>query len=75
MKGASKPQSLLTLLQWIAERAKEKAFKYWTLTHHITVELLEDSFYRLRKEAAPGIDGQTAQEYGEEKRGAHARKV
>jgi len=35
------------------------------LLHHITVELLEQSYYALKRKAAPGIDGVTWQAYGE----------
>jgi RNA-directed DNA polymerase len=35
------------------------------LAHHLDEELLEEAFHRLRKDAAPGIDGQTAAEYAE----------
>lgn len=66
MKGTSSPQTLSTKLQWIAERAKSKEFKYWTLAHHITPELLRDSYERLNKKAAPGVDQLTAKEYSKE---------
>ena len=66
MNGALNPGKLSTILQWIAERAKSKGFKYWTLAHHITTELLRDSYQRLRKDAAPGVDKQTAEEYAKD---------
>src|SRR6202012_5661330 len=31
--------------------------------HHLTVALLRDSFYALKRKAAPGVDGVTWQEY------------
>ena len=65
MNGTLNPQPLLTVLQWIAEKARSKTFKFWTLAHHITPELLRESFGRLNKQAAPGIDGQKAKEYEE----------
>src|ERR1700736_4420746 len=43
-----------------AERKKEK---FTSLFHHISVELLEEAFYELKKNAAPGADGLTWQEY------------
>src|ERR1700676_4733350 len=42
------------------ERKKEKIT---SLFHHISVELLEEAFYELKKNAAPGADGLTWQEY------------
>ncbi len=31
--------------------------------HHLTIELLRESFYSLKRKAAPGVDGVTWQEY------------
>src|SRR5215831_14617589 len=42
------------------ERKKEK---FTSLSHHISVELLEEAFYELKRNAAPGVDGLTWQEY------------
>jgi RNA-directed DNA polymerase len=53
-----------TKLQRIAELAKkapELAFN--TLAHHLTIELLIEAHARTRKDAAVGIDGQTADDY------------
>jgi group II intron reverse transcriptase/maturase len=63
MKEPLSLEKLSTQLQWIAERAKDKEFKYWTLVHYITPELLHRAFEGLRKGAAPGEDGVTAEEY------------
>ena len=38
--------------------------KFTALLHHLTVALLRDSFYALKRKAAPGVDGVTWQEYG-----------
>jgi len=38
---------------------KDKKLKFTSLFHHITPELLRSSFFELKKQAAPGIDGQT----------------
>ena len=35
---------------------KDKNFKFTSLFHHITPELLRSSFFDLKKQAAPGID-------------------
>jgi RNA-directed DNA polymerase len=37
--------------------------KFTALLHHLTVELLTESFYALKRKAAPGVDGVTWQEY------------
>jgi RNA-directed DNA polymerase len=34
-----------------------------SLLHHLTIELLTDSFYALKRQAAPGVDGLRWQEY------------
>jgi RNA-directed DNA polymerase len=33
------------------------------LLHHLTVDLPRESFYSLKRKAAPGVDGVTWQEY------------
>jgi RNA-directed DNA polymerase len=42
---------------------KRKEMKFTALLHHLTVDLLRDSFYALKRKAAPGVDGVTWQEY------------
>ena len=42
---------------------KEKRTQFTALLHHVTVERLRESFYALKREAAPGIDGMTWHEY------------
>ena len=37
--------------------------RFTALLHHVTVELLRESFYALKRKAAPGVDGVTWQEY------------
>jgi group II intron reverse transcriptase/maturase len=37
--------------------------KFTALLHHLTVALLQESFYALQRKAAPGVDGTTWQEY------------
>src|SRR5262249_31840443 len=51
-------------LAGVRRRAKEsKRERFTALLHHLTVELLRDSFYALKREAAAGIDGMTWKEY------------
>jgi hypothetical protein len=49
---------------------RDKKLQFTALLHHITPQLLEQSFYALRKDAAPGVDGVTWQDYEE---GLHTR--
>jgi RNA-directed DNA polymerase len=40
-----------------------KEMKFTALLHHLTIDLLRESFYSLKRKAAPGVDGVTWQEY------------
>src|SRR5579863_8798883 len=42
---------------------EQKELKFTALLHHLTVDLLRDSFYVLKRSAAPGVDGVTWREY------------
>src|ERR1700686_4175139 len=42
---------------------KDKRFRFTALLHHVTAPLLLDSFYALKREAAPGVDGMTWKDY------------
>jgi len=54
-----------TKLQWIAEQAaRDRKRVFTTLAHLIDVDFLKEAFHRTRKDAAPGVDGVTAEEYG-----------
>jgi len=51
-------------LAGVRKAARErKEMKFTALLHHLTVGLLRDSFYALKRKAAPGVDGVTWQEY------------
>ena len=43
------------------QRKKEK---FTALLHHVTIDLLRDSFLALKRRAAPGVDGVTWEDYG-----------
>jgi group II intron reverse transcriptase/maturase len=59
-------QGALTFLERVGQRGKEKKGEQFTnLLSHIKVPLLEEAYQRLRKTAAPGVDGVTWSEYGE----------
>jgi len=40
--------------------------KFTALLHHVSIDLLRESYYGLKKQAAPGVDGVTWQEYGQD---------
>src|SRR5215204_1515196 len=42
---------------------KDKRTRFTALLHHVTVGLLRDSYYALKRDAAPGVDGTTWKEY------------
>jgi RNA-directed DNA polymerase len=42
---------------------ENKEMKFTALLHHLTIDLLRESFYSLKRKAAPGVDGVTWQEY------------
>ena len=53
-------------LERIREAAKDKKQRFTALFHHVySLELLRKSYMDLKREAAPGIDGETWRHYGE----------
>ena len=51
-------------LAGVRRAAREhKEMKFTALLHHLNVDLLRESFYSLKRKAAPGVDGVTWQEY------------
>lgn len=51
-------------LQRVREAAKrDKRLRFTALLHHVSIALLANSFYALKRQAAPGVDGLTWQEY------------
>jgi group II intron reverse transcriptase/maturase len=51
-------------LAGVRKAARErKEMKFTALLHHLTVALLRESFYALKRKAAPGVDGITWEEY------------
>ncbi len=64
---ASQTQSwgdALSGLRGVREAAKrDKRLQFTALLHHVSVLLLESSFYALKRDAAPGVDGVTWTEY------------
>jgi len=51
-------------LAGVRKAAREhKEMKFTALLHHLNIDLLRESFYSLKRKAAPGVDGVTWQEY------------
>jgi RNA-directed DNA polymerase len=60
------PDPVSTKLERIATVAKQMRGKVLTsLSHHIDMEWMREAYRRTRKDAAVGVDGQTAAEYAE----------
>ncbi len=60
LSGKRMSQGLNGVRQVAKERKQER---FTALLHHVTVDLLRDSFFALQRQAAPGVDGVTWQEY------------
>ena len=58
--GERVSQGLSGVRQAARERKQER---FTALLHHLTADLLRDSFYALKRQAAPGVDGVTWKEY------------
>ena len=54
-------QALGRVRQATRQRKKEKLT---ALLHHVTIELLREAFFALKRDAAPGADGVTWEDYG-----------
>jgi len=64
MDGTPSPEDISPGLQRIAELARTApGLAFTTLAHHIDIEHLTRAYERTRKDAAVGVDGQTAAEY------------
>ena len=58
--------NVLTKQQRIAELAKRSPeVSFTSLNHYLDLDWLEETYRRLRRDSAPGYDGQTVEEYGE----------
>jgi len=58
--GERVSQGLAGVRKAARERKQER---FTALLHHLSVALLRDSFYALQRQASPGVDGVTWQEY------------
>lgn len=67
MAETSGSTTISTKLQRVAELARgAPEMILTTLAHHIDLEWLREAYRRTRKDGAPGIDGQTAQDYAQD---------
>ena len=48
---------------------RDRQMRFTALLHHVNIDLLRDSYYRLKRQAAPGVDQITWREYGEDLEG------
>ncbi len=65
MAGASKPGTVSTKQQRIAELARQAPqMGFTSLNHHLDLAWLAEAYSRTRKDGAPGVDGQTGDDYG-----------
>jgi hypothetical protein len=58
--GKRMSQGLDGVRQAVRARKQER---FTALLHHLSIGLLRDSFYALKRQASPGVDGVTWQEY------------
>lgn len=64
MAGASEPEPVSTKRQRIAERAQPSPpMGFTSLNHYLDRHWRVEAYRRTRKDAAPGVDGQTAEDY------------
>ncbi len=64
MAGASEPDPVFTKQQRIAKLAKQAPqMGFTSLNHYLDLRWLAEAFQRTRKDGAPGVDGQTADDY------------
>jgi RNA-directed DNA polymerase len=64
MAGASNLEPVSTRQQRIAELAKQAPqMSFTSLNHHIDRWWLHEAFLRTRRNGAPGVDGQSAEDY------------
>ncbi len=64
--GTQRPRKVSRRLEGVREAARrDKTLRMTALLHHITLSQLHASFYALKRDAAPGVDGVTWAAYRE----------
>jgi group II intron reverse transcriptase/maturase len=61
----SRINALIARLRVREVARRDRRARFTALLHHVTTELLEDSFYALKRGASPGVDGVTWRQYEE----------
>lgn len=65
MRRTQSRADMTRALERVREAAKRnRKGQFTALLHHVTVERLEAAYLRLKREAAPGVDGVTWKQYG-----------
>ncbi len=69
-QSRGRAQSRVTLspaLERVREAARrDRKLRFTSLLHHVNADLLRQSYYALKRKAAPGVDGMTWQDYGQD---------
>lgn len=67
MRDTQKSQIISTQLRQIAEQAKRYPDRVFTsLCHTMDVAFLEEAYWRLKRDSAPGLSGTTFKDYGKQ---------
>ena len=66
-EATNSDSTISTKLQRIADLAKRHPeLSFTSLAYHIDIDWLKEAYRRTRKDGAPGIDGETGADYGED---------
>jgi group II intron reverse transcriptase/maturase len=66
MQDTQRSESVCTKQRRIADIARQRPTERLTaLNHYLDVEWLTEAYHRVRRQSAPGVDGQTVSDYGE----------
>jgi len=66
MNDTQRSENVCTKQRRIAEIARQRPQERLTaLNHYLDVEWLTEAYHRVRKDSAPGVDGQTVADYGQ----------
>ena len=67
MNDTQRSESVCTKQRRIAEIARQRPQERLSaLNHYLDVEWLTEAYHRVRKDSAPGVDGQTVGQYGQD---------